>query len=191
MAPKRRKLTPTSARSWPALSTTQQHKPQPRPPRWRVCKRAPEWPPKRHRPRIKASGSASRLVLLDEAMTTLAAMKSAVAAAFAEKRRTDAARQAILSELRGDDPDHREILVELEVFDRARHDRNSSPFAPDLNEFHAEWQVFAAALLASAEASLGDAPVAPLPAYPRVEMPDPVIAAAQSAAAFPTTSIMR
>ena len=145
----------------------------------------------------KASGAhkavwvASRLVLLDEAQSTLEPLAKAIAAAFAEKRRIDAARQAVLAELRSDDETHREIFVGLGAFDRARPDAESVPHTPDTNEFHADWHALAAGLLQSAEAALGDAPVAPLPAHSRIEMPDPVIAAAQAAAAFESTSIQR
>ena len=128
----------------------------------------------------KASGAhkavwvASRLVLLDEAQSTLAPLAKAIAAAFAEKRRTDAARQAVLAELRSDDETHREIFVGLGAFDRARPDAELVPHTPDTNEFHADWHALAAGLLQSAEAALGDAPVAPLPAHSRIEMPDPL-----------------
>ena len=134
---------------------------------------------------------ASRLALLDEAMTTLPALAKAIAAAFAEKRKIDAARQSILAELRSDDEAHREIFVGLGAFDRARHDAESVPSAPDLNEFYSEWRGLATSLLQSPEAALGDAPVAPLPAYQMVAMPDAVVAAAAAAAAFPTVSVMR
>ena len=134
---------------------------------------------------------ASKMVLLDEAESTLAPLAKAIAAAFAEKRRVDAARQAVLAELRSDDEAHREIFVGLGAFDRARHDAESVPHTPDLNEFYSEWRALAASLLQSAEAALGDAPVAPMPSHSRIEMPDPVIAAAQAAAAFESTSIQR
>lgn len=139
----------------------------------------------------KAVWVASRLVLLDEAEATLPVLIKAVELAFAAKRRVDAARQSILAELRSDDPDHREILVALEAFDRARRDAESAPFAPDTNEFQGEWRAFAGSLLQSPEAAIGDAPVAPLPAHQRVAMPDPVIAAAQAAGSFPSQSIQK
>ena len=121
----------------------------------------------------------------------MSALKSAVAAAFAEKRRVDAVRQAVLAELRSDDEAHREIFVALGAFDRARHDAESIPHTPDTNEFFDEWRALAAGLLASAEAAIGDAPVAAPPAYQMVAMPDPIAAAWAAAEAFPSTSIMR
>ena len=134
---------------------------------------------------------ASRLALLDEAQSTLAPLAKAIAAAFAEKRKIDAARQSILAELRSDDEAHREIFVGLGAFDRARHDAESVPHTPDTNEFFGEWRALAASLLQSPEAALGDAPVTPLPAYQHIALPDPVVAAAAAAASFPTTSVMR
>ncbi len=139
----------------------------------------------------KETWIASRLVLLDEAQSTLAPLADAIAKVFAEKRKVDSARQAVLGELRSDDPAHREIFVGLGEFDRARHDAELIPHTPDTNEFHGEWRALAASLLASPEATIGDVPVAPLPAQSRIEMPDPVVAAAQAAAAFDSTSIQR
>ena len=139
----------------------------------------------------KEARVVSKMVLLDEAEATLAPLADAIAKVFAEKRKVDAARQSILAELRADDDAHREIFVGLGEFDRARHDAEGVPATPSLNEFFSDWHALAASLLQSAEAALGDVPVAPLPAYQRIEMPDPVVAAAAAAAAFPSSSVQR
>ena len=182
--------TPRSVPPWSAPSTTPPHRPPPQPPRWTACRPRQGWPPKPHAFAHRAVWVASELVLLDEAQSTLAPLAKAIAAAFAEKRKIDAARQAILAELRSDDEAHREIFVGLGAFDRARHDAESVPHTPDTNEFHGEWRALAASLLQSPEAALGDAPVTPLPAYQHIALPDPVVAAAAAAASFPTTSVM-
>ena len=134
---------------------------------------------------------AARRVLIDEAMTTLPALADAIAKVFAEKRKIDAARQTILSELRSDDPAQRELFTALGEFDRSRQSAETIPFGPHTNEHHAEWQAFAAALLASAEASLGDGATLPRVHHFAAQGPDPVVAASLAADAFPTTSIMR
>jgi hypothetical protein len=100
---------------------------------------------------------AAKLVFIDEAHATLPALAAAIAATFAHKRHVDAARNAIVHDMRPD-VTPREIFLAMEVFDRARTAAESVPFAPPENEYEYGWRHFAARLAGNATATVDGTP---------------------------------
>ena len=133
------------------------------------------------------------MALIEDAEPLLSEMRAAIDAVHECKYRVDAARAAILSGLSSDQPDTREILVALEQFDRARQVAESKPIMPEINPHYADWMRFEARLADDSTASIDDN--SPIAAMPRASMPvavvDPVLAAAQAAASFPSQSVQR
>ncbi len=99
-----------------------------------------------------AAWVASKHVLIEEAQATPPPLAAAIAKVFEAKRRVEAARQAILSELNPTDTDARDCFVALEAFDRQRQGSEFVPLPAGGNEFMADWVRFSAQLLQNATA---------------------------------------